>query len=185
MAEITVDVGVRLNVLQNSIAELERSLKNLRPDESGFKGLQKIIASIRAEMEKLQVQTSKSFSSPQQFKQAGKTVEKLETSLARAKLAIENIKFSDLKLDSNQQKAFDQVEQQIEDAESKFSAFQEKVKNGILGNNAIQNGLQLIKTSDLQKSFDELDKIIDKSVATNTDKLAGMREKLKNKKLKI
>ena len=150
MAEITVDVGVRLNVLQSSIAELERSLKNLKPDESGFKGLQKIISSMRAEMEKLQIQTGKSFSSPQQFRQAGKTVEKLETSLARARLAVENIKFSDLKLDSNQQKAFEQVEQQIEAAESKFNDFQEKIKSGIIGNSAIQDGLQLIKTSDLQ-----------------------------------
>ena len=178
MAEITVDVGVRLNVLQSSITELERSLKNLKPDEAGFKGLQKIISSMRAEMEKLQIQTGKSFSSPQQFKQAGKTVEKLETSLARARLAVENIKFSDLKLDSNQQKAFEQVEHQIEAAESKFNDFQEKIKSGIIGNSAIQDGLQLIKTSDLQKSFDELDKIIDKSVATNTDKLADLREEL-------
>ena len=81
MAEITVDVGVRLQVLQSSIAELERTVnKSFNPDSSGFKAMQKIIASMRAEMERFQIQTNKGFGSQQQFNQAGKTIEKMETS---------------------------------------------------------------------------------------------------------
>ena len=181
MAEITVDVGVRLNVLQSSIADLERIVnKSLTPDTSGFKAMQKIITSMRNEAEKLQIQMNKGFGSQQQFNQAGKTIEKLETSLARAKLAAENIKFSDIKLDSNQQKMFNDIEQQIAKAEAEFTEFQNKVRDGIILKDSNKPLLDMVgvKPSDYAKSFDEISSIIDKGVARIEQQYADANRKL-------
>jgi len=186
MAEITVDVGVRLNVLQSSIADLERIVsKSLTPDTSGFKAMQKIITSMRNEAEKLQIQMNKGFGSQQQFNQAGKTIENLETSLARAKLAAENIKFSDIKLDSNQQKMFSDIEQQIAKAEAEFTEFQNRVKDGILQNTS-KNVTDLVglQPSDFSKSFDEVSAIIDRGVSRIEKQYAEANQKLASARLR-
>ena len=97
MAEITVDVGVRLKAMQSSVADLQKVLDGLQPNSSGFKALQKIIADINRDMDRLRIQTSKPFGSQNQFNQTEKTVDKLEESLEKVKITIDRIKFSDLK----------------------------------------------------------------------------------------
>ena len=187
MAEITVDVGVRLNVIQSSIAELERAVnKSLNPDSSGFKAMQKILTSMRTEAERLQIQMNKGFGSQQQFNQAGKTIEKLETSLARAKIAAENIKFSDIKLNSSQQKMFSDIEQQIAKADAEFTEFQNKVRDGIVQKDSNKSALTLagLKPSDYAKSFDEVSALIDKGVARIEQQYADANKKLTSAYLK-
>lgn len=187
MAEITVDVGVRLNVIQSSIAELERAVsKSLNPDSSGFKAMQRILTSMRTEAERLQIQMNKGFGSQQQFNQAGRTIEKLETSLARAKIAAENIKFSDIKLNSSQQKMFDDIEQQIAKADAEFTEFQNKVRDGIVQKDSNKSALTLagLKPSDYAKSFDEVSALIDKGVARIEQQYADANKKLEAAQLK-
>ena len=94
--QVMVDVPVRLQVMQASVDEIKRILNHLEPDSSGFKKLSKTLAEMTAQMEKFQMQTSKPFGSQAQFNQASKTVEKMEESLAKAKIQIEGLKFSDI-----------------------------------------------------------------------------------------
>ena len=187
MPEITVDVGVRLQVIQSSIAELEKTInKSLNPDSSGFRAMQKILTSMRTEAERLQIQMNKGFGSQQQFNQAGKTIEKLETSLARVKITAENIKFSDIKLNSNQQKMFDDIEQQIAKADAEFTEFQNRVRDGIIQKDSNQSALKLIgfKPGDYAKSFDEISSIIDKGIIKIEQQYAEANKRLEAAQLK-
>ena len=59
--QVTVDVGVKLQVLQSSVNELQKVLDKLQPNSSGFKTLSTILTNARKEMEKLQVQTDLNF----------------------------------------------------------------------------------------------------------------------------
>ena len=126
MAQAVVDVGVRLQVLQSSLREMEGLLKNLKPDVSAFSSLQKIIADVKKEIERVQVQTSKPFISAKQFTQAEKSLDKIEESLIKADLRIKNLKFSDIKITPEQQKSFDELEKEIEEIERKYNLVQEK-----------------------------------------------------------
>ena len=65
--QVSVDVPVRLQVMQSSIDELKKILNNLNPDSSGFNKINKIIQAMTREMENFQTQTSKSFGSQQQL----------------------------------------------------------------------------------------------------------------------
>jgi len=169
MAQITVDVGVKLNVMQSSLAELQKVLSHLEPDSSGFKGLSKIINEMTREMEKFQVQTSKGFTSGKQFDQAERSIEKMEETLMKAQIAMGNLKFSDIKLDSNQTKAFNDLEQAIVTAEQRLDSIKEKTKQGIFADSASVLTLERLDKNGIRKTFDEIDAI----VANGTKKVEG------------
>lgn len=164
MAQITVDVGVKLNVMQSSLADLQKVLSHLEPDSAGFKSLSKIIAEMTREMEKFQVQTSKGFTSGKQFDQAERSIEKMEETLTKAQIAMSNLKFSDIKLDANQTKAFESLEQAITVAEQRLESIKEKTKQGIIADSASVNTLARLNPNAIQKSFDEIDAIVSNGV---------------------
>ena len=169
MAQITVDVGVKLNVMQSSLADLQKVLSHLEPDSAGFKSLSKIIAEMTREMEKFQVQTSKGFTSGKQFDQAERSIEKMEETLTKAQIAMSNLKFSDIKLDANQTKAFNELEQAIVTAEQRLDSIKEKTKQGIFSDTAAVNTLRALDKNGIQKSFDEIDAIVE----NGTKKIEG------------
>ena len=154
MAQITVDVGVKLNVMQSSLADLQKVLSHLEPDSAGFKSLSKVINEMTREMEKFQVQTSKGFTSNKQFDQAERSIEKMEETLVKAQIAMGNLKFSDIKLDANQTKAFESLEQAITVAEQRLESIKEKTKQGIIADSASVNTLARLNPNAIQKSFD-------------------------------
>ena len=164
MAQITVDVGVKLNVMQSSLADLQKVLSHLEPDSTGFKSLSKVINEMTREMEKFQVQTSKGFTSNKQFDQAERSIEKMEETLVKAQIAMSNLKFSDIKLDANQTKAFESLEQAITVAEQRLESIKEKTKQGIIADSASVNTLARLNPNAIQKSFDEIDAIVSNGV---------------------
>ena len=167
MAEITVDVGVRLQAMQSSVADLQRALDKLQPNSSGFKDLQKIISNISSNMDKLRLQSSKPFGSQNQFNQTEKTVEKLEDSLERAKLAIERIKFSDLKLDVGQVNQLDNFKDQLKNLKQDFIDFKNNLKTQFLSNDFNKAFIDSINPNLINKTFDD----IVKNVQSKTDSL--------------
>ena len=167
MPEITVDVGVRLQAMQSSVAELQRVLDKLQPNSSGFKDLQKIISNITSNMDRLRLQTNKPFGSQGQFNQTEKTVAKLEESLDRAKLAVERIKFSDLKLDNSQIAQLDGFNNQLKKIKEEFAIFKDDLKNQFLSDDFNKKFIEGINPNLLNKSFDE----IVKNVQSKTDAL--------------
>lgn len=177
---IVVPVGVQLelNNVQEVISILQKALSNIKPDTSAFKGISKIITEMTREMERLQVQSSKGFSSQKQFEQANQTVDKLEESLIRAQLAMQNLKFSDLKLNPMQENAFKGFEKELELIEQKLNNVKEKVKQDIFNNDISKSQLSIIDPKGLSKSFDEIDKLINQRAQTVKGEIDGYKAQL-------
>ena len=177
---IVVPVGVQLelNNVQEVISILQKALSNIKPDTSAFKGISKIITEMTREMERLQVQSSKGFSSQKQFDQAGQTVDKLEESLIRAQLAMQNLKFSDLKLNPMQENVFKGFEKELELIEQKLNNVKEKVKQDIFNNDISKSQLSIIDPKGLSKSFDEIDKLINQRAQTVKGEIDGYKAQL-------
>ena len=177
---IVVPVGVQLelNNVQEVISILQKALSNIKPDTSAFKGMSKIITEMTREMERLQVQSSKGFSSQKQFDQAGQTVDKLEESLIRAQLAMQNLKFSDLKLNPMQENVFKGFEKELELIEQKLNNVKEKVKQDIFNNDISKSQLSIIDPKGLNKSFDEIDKLINQRAQTVKGEIDGYKAQL-------
>lgn len=173
-----INLPVNLEVMQSSLNDLQKVLNKLEPDSAPFKSLSRIILEMTRGMEKFQVQTSKGFTSQRQFDQAQKTVEKLEESLTRAQLAISRIKFSDIKLDAKQSAAFDGFEQELDKIEKKLDAVKEKVKNDIFSDDVTKSQLSLIDKQGLNKSFDEIEKIVENRTRTIKAEIEGYKAQL-------
>ena len=180
MAEITVDVGVRLKAMQSSVADLQKVLDGLQPNSSGFKALQRIIADINRDMDRLRIQTSKPFGSQNQFSQTEKTVEKLEDSLEKVKITIDRIKFSDLKLDSSQTAQLDNFKQQLKDIKKEFTDFKADLKGQFLDNDFNKAFVEGINPNLLNKNFDEIVKNVESRVNSLGSTLAKAKADLEN-----
>ena len=70
----TIDYSVRLQVIKSSIDDLQKVLDKLEPNSAGFNRLNKVIKSMRREVESFQVQVTKGFDSQQDFNKAGKSL---------------------------------------------------------------------------------------------------------------
>ena len=176
--QVTVDVGVRLQVLQSSVVDMQKILAKLKPDSGGFKELSKIINETKKEIDQLQVQTSKPFGSQKQFDQVEKTIDKVEESLTRAKMAVDRIDFSDLKLDQSQTQQLDDLKKKIDDINKAFNAFKESEKSNLFGNADFKKFADTIDPNLINKSFDQVVKAVEtKTNAINT-KLQNSLENL-------
>ena len=173
-----INLPVNLEIMQGSLNDLQKVLNKLEPDSAPFKSLSRIILEMTRGMEKFQVQTSKSFTSQRQFDQAQKTVEKLEESLTRAQLAISRIKFSDIKLDAKQSAAFNGFEKELDNIEKKLDKVKEKVKNDIFSDDVTKSQLSLIDKQGLNKSFDEIEKIVERRTQTIKAEIEGYKAQL-------
>ena len=173
-----VRVPVRLDMLKESISEIQGILAHLQPDTTGFKKLSKYLQELTNEMTKFQAQTNSAFGSQAAFNKAGKSVDKMEESLNKARVAIQDLKFSDIKLDSNQLKAFSDLEREIESITSKLDAVKEKTKQDILSNDVTKNLISSIDPKYVQHSFDEISKIIDTEVNKLSQKTLQANTKL-------
>ena len=180
MAEITVDVGVRLKAMQSSVADLQKVLDGLQPNSSGFKALQRIIADINRDMDRLRIQTSKPFGSQNQFNQTEKTVDKLEESLEKVKITIDRIKFSDLKLDSSQTAQLDNFKQQLKDIKQEFTTFKADLKGQFLDNDFNKAFVEGINPNLINKNFDEIVKNVNSKVDSLGLALAKAKTELEN-----
>lgn len=178
MAEITVDVGVRLKAMQSSVADLQKVLDGLQPNSSGFKALQRIIADINRDIDRLRIQTSKPFGSQNQFNQTEKTVDKLEESLEKVKITIDRIKFSDLKLDSSQTAQLDNFKKQLKDIKQEFTDFKADLKGQFLDNDFNKAFVEGINPNLLNKSFDEIVKNVENRVNSLGSTLAKAKAEL-------
>ena len=48
-----ISIPIKLDILKSSIADLEKVLNNLTPNTAGWKSISKLIASMKADAEKL------------------------------------------------------------------------------------------------------------------------------------
>jgi len=160
--QISFDVDVRLKVLQSSVKEIQEILNKLEPDSSGYKEISKIIDSMKKDMDQLQIQTAKPFVSEKQFQQTEKTIDKLENSLGRAKIAVDRIKFSDLKLDPQQQETFEELRKKIVSIKTEYEAFKEREKIELFKKSEFKEFADSIDPNLINKKFDQVVNTIQK-----------------------
>ena len=175
---VVYDVSVRLNLLQNSLKEIENVMNKLEPDSKGFKDLQKIVESITKDMERLQTQSSKPFGSPQQFKQTAKTIDSMEASFAKVQTVLDHISFKDLKLDDDQRQMFDDFKQQILDAKQTLDDFKNQTKNNLLSNADTKAFLEGINPKLIEKSLDEIIRAVDNYINNLAKRVNKSKEQL-------
>ncbi len=172
-----IKVPVRLEVLKDSISQIQGVLSHLQPDSSGYKRLSKYLKEITSEMTRFEAQTSNAFSNEANFNKAGKSIDKMEESLSKARIAINDLKFSDIKLDANQLDAFKKLDQELDSISNKLKEVKEKTKQDILSDDVTKNLISSIDPQYIKHSFDELSKIID----TEVDRLSAKTLQATNK----
>ena len=182
-AQITVDVGVQLNVLQSSINELKSILSKLEIDSSSFKKVSSLIDSMSNSMQKFQTQTSKAFTSQGQFDKAQGTLEKIEETLNRTQQAIKNIKFSDLKLDNSQLDSFKQLVSNLDEAKTVYSNFLSSLKSQATAGFDLKN--LGINASDMKGSLEEVQAAITRVIENAKSALTGLETKLNSTKSQL
>lgn len=161
-----IRVPVKLEVLQNSISDLQKILNNLQPNTASFKAIEKIINSMVNESQKLQAQLSKPFTNEGQFKSTNKTIDKLEESAARIQVVMNGLKFSDLKLTPDQQSSFDELNNKIIQVKSNYEDFLNKLKTGVVTNGNNRSLIEALPGKDmLDANFSDISSAVDKYVS--------------------
>lgn len=166
-AQVTFNVGARLQVLQSSVNEIQKVLDKLQPNSAGFKNLQIILNQITKEMDRLQVQASKPFGSQNQFNQAEKTLDKIEDSLNNAQIALGRISFKDLKLSPDQEQQFKDLRNDIAETKKALDSFKNEQK------------IELFKNADFKKFADSIDSnLIKKNFSEVAQAVSGESERI-------
>ena len=178
-AQITINVGAKLQVLQSSVDEIQKILDKLEPNSQPFKRLSSVITNVRNDMEKLQIQTSKGFVSQSQFNQTERTIDKIEGSLSRTKIILDSLKFKDIKLTKSQEDTFKNFEQEIEKIEERYAEAKENIKKGLFSDSNLNATLIRIDKNAINKDLEDVEKIVSRRANSIRTELAFMDQNLK------
>ena len=177
--EINVPVKLQIQNLQSLVGELEKKLGNLKVGSSGFKNIQSLINSIRGEIDKLQVQTSKPFMDASQFTKAEHSVERLEDQIEKVGISISRIKFSDLELTSGQKADLKAFEDQINSIKEKLRVVKSTAKDEFLNSAMGQEWLKIDDTA-FSKSLSQITNNIRRAVQDQKTELEKLEEVAKS-----
>lgn len=178
--QVSVSLGVKLNILQSSVAEIQKILDKLEPNSASFKKLSGVIANITKDVDRLQVQMAKPFGSQTQFNQTEKTLDKIEDDLNNTRLLVDRINFSDLKLDSDQLAVFDGFKQKLNSISKEVEVFKEGLKNQFLGDEINRQFVESINANLINKSFDDIIKAVESRIKQLTNATQTAQRELEN-----
>ena len=178
--QVSVSLGVKLNILQSSVAEIQKILDKLEPNSTSFKKLSGVIANITKDVDRLQVQMAKPFGSQTQFNQTEKTLDKIEDDLNNTRLLVDRINFSDLKLDSDQLAVFDGFKQKLNSISKEVEVFKEGLKGQFLGDDINRQFVENINPNLINKSFDDIIKAVEGKIKQLTNATQTAQRELEN-----
>ena len=158
MATTAINVPITLQIqnLQSLVGDLQKQLSNLKVGSAGFNNVQKIITSIRSEIDRLSVQTAKPFINASQFTKAENSVDKLEDKINEVTLSIQKIKFGDLELTSGQKADLQAFEDSINSIKDKLKAVKQSVKDDFLKSDQGQKWREEFDATAMTKSLDKI-----------------------------
>ena len=156
-------VPVRLDVLQDSVAQLQQVLNNLEPKTSAWKDLKKLIESMSRETETLSINLSKPFGSQKDFVAAEKSVSKIEAAFQRAQNTIASIHFSDIKLTTSQQEELSKLTDNLNKIKNEVTTFKAQLKENLKSSD-LWADIEQIDTAAMSHSFDQILKIVGNKV---------------------
>lgn len=177
---VTIDVSARLQVMQSSVNELQKTLDTLEPKSARFKELSGVIQQIKREMDKVQVQTAKGFVSESQFKQTEKSLDNIEDAFAKAQLSISRIDFKDIKLDSNQLATFKQFEQDLVDIKTQLAATKQGIRDAFVNDAGNKAFLNSIDPTLVNKSLDQIQTAVESKMRSVNKEMQRAEEAVAN-----
>lgn len=145
---VSVPVRLQLENLRDTISQIQTSLKGVKVDSSAFSKVTKELERASSVLLTLEAQTSKEFSSQNQFNQAEREIEKIEEALQKTKIQLQSINFKDLKLTDEELLPIKELQQKIEEAKKGFIELQ-------------SNKVKEFKGTDIEKIFNLSGKSID------------------------
>ena len=157
--QIIFNVGLKMEILQSSISELQKVLNNLEPNSRGFKDLGRVISSMTDDLSKLQKASNNGFINETQINQAGKVIDRIEDRLNNAQQIIRSLSFRDIQLDNSQLQVFNDLQDQLRAIEAQFNAVKEQAKQGLLSDANTRDFLSgpvMSMVNDLDKDFDTI-----------------------------
>lgn len=130
---VSIPVKLQLEDLRSIISQIQNSLKGVKVDSSAFSKITKELEKASSLLLSVETQTSKAFTSQNQFVRTEKEINSIEEALQRAKLQLKGLKFKDLKLTDDETLPFKEIEKEIDNINKKlkdFSANQVKALEG-------------------------------------------------------
>lgn len=168
---VTIDLGVQLRLIESSLRDAQNALKMLKPDSKSFKELQKILAVITQQMNKIEAQSKSPISSTKQITQIDREFEKINESIASFQVALSHVDFSELELDPGTAKRFQELTEQIAASQKKYDDLKQAQAEA-LGKNADVQAL-VPDSKIVKKNYDALAEAIE----DGADRAALAREK--------
>ena len=156
---VTIDLGVQLRLIESSLRDAQNALKMLKPDSKSFKELQRILAVITQQMNKIEAQSKSPISSTKQLTQIDKEFAKINESIASFQVALSHVDFSELELDPGVAACFQELRTEIADSQKKFQDLKQAQAQA-LGKNADVQAL-VPDPQIVQKGYDALAKAIE------------------------
>ena len=170
--EQTVKIPVSLEVIDQSVKNIQDVLGKMKPDSASFRQLSKIMDDLVKSSGKIQTSFERGFSSNSEIKAAEKEIRNVEAAMENLQRLGANISFKDIKLDANQQKTFDDLEQKLNIAKKHYSDLLKSF-------NSKENSeaIKLVDKDLALRSFDEIkEKLISTidDMTTRTETLQGV-----------
>lgn len=110
---VSVPVRLQIENLKETISQLQSSLKGVKVDSSAYSKMTKELEKASSVLLSLEAQTSKAFTSQNQFNQAEKEITKIEEAVQRTKIQMKGMRFKDLALTDVETKPLEEIEQKI------------------------------------------------------------------------
>ena len=177
---VTIDLGVQLRLIESSLRDAQNALKMLKPDSKSFKELQRILAVITQQMNKIEAQSKSPISSTKQLTQIDKEFAKINESIASFQVALSHVDFSELELDPGVAARFQELRTEIADSQKKFQDLKQAQAQA-LGKNADVQAL-VPDPQIVQKGYDALAKAIEDGAARAEEKQRKAEKALSQKR---
>jgi len=180
---VTIDLGVQLRLIESSLRDAQNALKMLKPDSKSFKELQRILAVITQQMNKIEAQSKSPISSTKQLTQIDREFAKINESIASFQTALSHVDFSDLELDPGTAKRFQELTEQIAASQKKYEDLKQAQAEA-LGKNADVQAL-VPDSKVVQKGYDALAQAIEDGATKTEAELRAAEKALNTSKKKI
>lgn len=166
MAEIVIDVGARLRLLQSSVADIQRALNSLKPDTAAYKTFSNLLNIVKNQMSSIGAEVGKGFGSEKSFKTTETAIEKMETAIEKMKYEMSNIDFKDLKLDNS-------IVQQLDDLQNKIEQVRNGIKADFLKGSNVTETLKLVDPNLLTADLNTIESKVSATMSSVEEKIAS------------
>ena len=174
--QVTFDVDVRLNVVQDSIKAIQKLLsEKLSPDTKAYKELSRILEQLTKQATNFQAQVSKGFSSQGQINKADRDLERMEQGLSRVGVLLGQVNYKDLRIPDDVQRQFDDLQTRVEQATQALENAKKAARDIFLTDSKNVADLSKLKIKADDLDFDEIEHSVKKALEKATQNVQNFQ----------